>query len=388
MTFYRAFEDKYRGSRELIKSRLRVYLPCLLPFKEIYDDSNVLDIGCGRGEWLELMSEIGFNAVGVDLDDGMLKACKQLALNAVCKDALLALKELPDESQVVVSGFHIAEHLPFEILMAIVKEAKRVLKPAGLLILETPNAENIRVGTSYFYHDPTHIKPIPMLTLSFLTEYNGFIRNKILRLQEPEQTNDIISLYDVYCGVSQDYAIVAQKEANIEILSRFDEFFNKGFGISIETMCGLYEEQITEKLAHIEKIAKTAEVKAQNAEQAINSIYSSKSWKITAPFRSMVTLVKSVNQNIKNSLKHAIGKYLNKIENYPVLKSFTYKFIKYFPKVESRFKKFYVGYYLIKYPNETQYNQTGSFNFLPLTTHGEQIFNELKNEILSKGSKN
>ena len=72
--FYRAFEDKHRGSRELIKERLKAYLPFIEPFKNIYkkEELKVLDLGCGRGEWIELVSENGFKALGVDIDDGML----------------------------------------------------------------------------------------------------------------------------------------------------------------------------------------------------------------------------------------------------------------------------------------------------------------------------
>ena len=66
--FYRAFEDKHRGSRELIKERVSVYLPFVLPLKELYPDVSALDIGCGRGEWLELLKEKKFSAQGIDFD--------------------------------------------------------------------------------------------------------------------------------------------------------------------------------------------------------------------------------------------------------------------------------------------------------------------------------
>ncbi|MDX5935070.1 methyltransferase domain-containing protein [Acidithiobacillus thiooxidans] len=171
--FYRAFEDRYRGSRALIKSRVKVYLPFLYPLKALYPDTPVLDLGCGRGEWLELLGEEGFTAYGVDQDAGMLSACTELGLSVEQGDALEALRNLPDASQMVVSGFHIAEHVPFPILYEMVRETLRVLKPAGLLILETPNAENLVVGSSSFYLDPTHQRPLLPLLLSFLTPARG-----------------------------------------------------------------------------------------------------------------------------------------------------------------------------------------------------------------------
>jgi SAM-dependent methyltransferase len=197
--FYRAFEDVYRGTREEIKERLRVYLPFALHCQELYDECKILDLGCGRGEWLELMSENGFKAFGVDLDDGMLDACREKALHAEKKDALATLEQMPDESLVIVSGFHIAEHLSFTILQGVVEQSLRVLKPGGLLILETPNPENILVGAMSFYLDPTHLRPLPPQLLSFLPVFYGFERTKILRLQDSPKLrgSEKITILDV-----------------------------------------------------------------------------------------------------------------------------------------------------------------------------------------------
>jgi len=70
--FYRVFEEKFRGPRELIKTRLQIYLPFIEPLKEIYPNANGIDLGCGRGEWLELLGEHGFLVQGVDIDEQML----------------------------------------------------------------------------------------------------------------------------------------------------------------------------------------------------------------------------------------------------------------------------------------------------------------------------
>ena len=88
--FYRAFEDRYRGSREVIKSRLRTYQPFLGALLARYPGAPALDLGCGRGEWLELLTEQGFRARGVDLDAGMLAACLERGLDASHADALAA----------------------------------------------------------------------------------------------------------------------------------------------------------------------------------------------------------------------------------------------------------------------------------------------------------
>lgn len=245
MPFYRAFEDRHRGSRDLILERLDVYLPFITPLQQIYDECFVLDLGCGRGEWLQVLLQNGFSPMGVDLDEGMLEGCKALSLPAVQGDALEFLKNLPDESQVIVSGFHIAEHISFNDLKELVAQALRVLKPAGLLILETPNAENIVVGTQSFYLDPTHERPIPHLLLSFLTEYSGFFRSKLLRLQESSEvvTAPSMTLMSVLGGASPDYAIVAQKQALPDILEHFDAMFQKEYGLSLEVLAHRYDAE-------------------------------------------------------------------------------------------------------------------------------------------------
>ncbi|WP_414040092.1 class I SAM-dependent methyltransferase [Acidithiobacillus sp. M4-SHS-6] len=249
--FYRAFEDRHRGSRELIKNRVRVYLPFLYPLRALYPDGVVLDLGCGRGEWLQLLRDEGFAAHGVDQDVGMLSACASLGLRTERRDMLETLRSQPEASFMVVTGFHIAEHVPFPVLQELVAEALRVLKPAGLLILETPNAENLVVGSSSFYLDPTHQRPLPPLLLAFLTEYAGFLRNKILRLQEsPDLTapDAPVSLLQVLAGVSPDYAVVAQKEAAPADLARLDAPFAQEYGLTLADLAARYEAHLREEI--------------------------------------------------------------------------------------------------------------------------------------------
>ena len=255
--FYRAFEEKHRGSRELIKTRLQVYAPFVEPLKQIYESLQTIDLGCGRGEWLELLTQWGFDAHGVDIDDEMLGPSRELGLKVQLKDALDALHGLDDESQVVVSGFHIAEHIPFIDLQTLVQEALRVLKPGGLLILETPNPENILVGTTNFYLDPTHIRPIPPLLLSFLPEYYGFERVKILRLQEALDIQGAAStsLIDVLTGVSPDYSIVAQKSIAQEQLKMFAEPFSVEYGVTLNSLSEKYDQTNRKNPIALESVA-------------------------------------------------------------------------------------------------------------------------------------
>ena len=257
--FYRAFEDKHRGSLDVIKQRQRVYLPLVKPLLKQYPGAQTIDLGCGRGEWLELLGEQGFQPFGIDLDEGMLAECRLRGLSVRTQDALAALRELPDASQAIVSGFHFAEHIPFDVLQNVVQDALRVLLPGGLLILETPNPESILVGTSNFYLDPTHERPLPPLLMEFLPEYYGFHRTKILRLQEPANQSHERQpkIYDVFAGVSPDYAIVAQKAATAEVLMAVSHAFDKDVGVTLGDASARYDadihDAVTEPLAALDQ---------------------------------------------------------------------------------------------------------------------------------------
>lgn len=271
-SFYKAFEDQHRGSRELIKSRLEVYLPFVKQIQESHPNATALDLGCGRGEWLELLQDNQFSASGIDQDDGMLSACRSRGLNVQTGDAIAHLKSIPNDSLSIVSGFHIAEHLSLEDVQNLIKEALRALKPAGILILEAPNTENLVVGTSSFYLDPTHQRPLPAALLSFLAGHLGFARVKVLGVQESvplREEHGPTSLFAVLSGVSPDYAVIAQKSGDTAALANFDALFAKEYGLTLEALANRYQERFD-----------AMERKTQLLEARLNRI-----WGLLAPFK-------------------------------------------------------------------------------------------------------
>lgn len=293
--FYATFTDRHRGPRELVKSRLETgYLPFIEPLKQLYADCKALDLGCGRGEWLELLEEHGFEPHGIDLDEGMLTVCRERGFSVEKQDAIGAFRTLADESQVIVSGFHIIEHIPFEELQILVREAMRVLKPGGLMILETPNPENILVSTSGFFLDPTHQRPIPLHLLAFLSEYYGFARIKVLRLHESSglASKSAVTLLDVLGGVSPDYAIIAQKSCSEDQMAITGQPFTLEKGLTLDALAAQYDRQIDARIAQSEariteseaRIAQS-EARATQAEMEQQALFASRSWRITKPLR-------------------------------------------------------------------------------------------------------
>ena len=211
---YVEFEDKFRGERTDIKQRLSVYLPYLEKLSFRKEEIELVDVGCGRGEWLELLSDNGYKAHGIDLNKIMVATAQSLGFDVKAMDVIEYLKSLKDDSLNVITGFHIIEHLPFEVLMRMYEESYRVLKKGGMIIFETPNPENLLVAAHHFYTDPTHINPLVPITTEFLVQQCGFKNTEIKRLHKYGQYHTLIiknEFMEKHFNSEMDYAIIGYK---------------------------------------------------------------------------------------------------------------------------------------------------------------------------------
>lgn len=186
---YVEFEERFRGSSELIRARARIYLDLVREVAAGTADAPVVDLGCGRGDWLDLLRENGLVGIGIDNNQAFLHINRARGHTVIEADALQGLRDLPDRSVGAITGMHIAEHLPFEVLVALIDESLRVLRPGGLLALETPNPENLAVASCYFYLDPTHRNPLPPDALHWIVQARGFDCVRIERLREAREVN-------------------------------------------------------------------------------------------------------------------------------------------------------------------------------------------------------
>lgn len=217
-SLYVFLEDNLRGSREEIKRRLKVYLPIIKKADVGSKSFPILDIGCGRGEWLELLKDAGLYTIGLDLNRTMIKICKDRGFNVIQDEALSYLTSLSGDSVGAVTGFHLIEHYGFEFLIKLLEEILRVLKPGGLVILETPNPSNVLVGSCNFYLDPTHNKPLPSSLIKLVLESRGFNKVKIININPYSddlkiKNNDLemSKRFNEYFYGPQDYAVVGYK---------------------------------------------------------------------------------------------------------------------------------------------------------------------------------
>lgn len=171
-------ENLLPDSRESVKNGVQIYVDRLNSIYPVSERENlvVVDLGCGECEWVELLRENQYGAIGVDSNSRVVsKVRNTLPLIPIVESgALEYLRSCEDNSVDVLTSFHMVEHLELMELMELLRECKRVLKDDGILIAETPNPQNIMIATYYFNLDPTHKKPIPHELLSFIIQNAGF----------------------------------------------------------------------------------------------------------------------------------------------------------------------------------------------------------------------
>lgn len=165
---YVGFEDRYRGARESIRDRQRDYVPL---FENAAD---VLDIGCGRGEFLDLLREAGIPARGVDANPEMVAGCRAQGLEAITGDALASLEALPDGALGGLFSAQVVEHLQPDVLVRLIRVAWRKLRPGSTIAIETINPSCWLAFFETYLRDFTHVKPLHPETLRYLLAAGGF----------------------------------------------------------------------------------------------------------------------------------------------------------------------------------------------------------------------
>ncbi|WEJ58126.1 methyltransferase domain-containing protein [Devosia sp. FJ2-5-3] len=220
---YVAFENRFRGSTDEIARRQERYLPIFRATPPVVAGGTVLDIGCGRGEFLSLLKKHNFVPKGLDLNAAMVAEARARGHDVVEGDAIAWLEAHPEASLAAITGFHIVEHLPFKSLVRLMDSARRALMPGGIILFETPNPENLVVGACTFHYDPTHIRPLPPDYLGFIAEARGFAETRVIRkdedcdLDQPESGFAPTEINDWF-RQPPDYAVYARKPLENEAI--------------------------------------------------------------------------------------------------------------------------------------------------------------------------
>jgi len=209
--FYAAAADHFRGEVADIRRHVEGYLHFIDEAGAGTPEAPVLDIGCGRGEWLAALRDHHKLSYGIDLSDAAIDRCSRQGLPVTKADAIVHLEATPPGSLGAITGFHLIEHLTPDDRIAFALLALRCLRPGGVLILETPNPENLRVACVNFYFDQTHVCPIPALFLDFLLRYAGFDVQDPLYMAPTREGG-----YLPGWSPDQDYAIIAHRPVTQE----------------------------------------------------------------------------------------------------------------------------------------------------------------------------
>jgi len=210
---YALIEAPMRGEPQEIEARLAAYLPYAR--EAAATGRRVADLGCGRGEWLELLRREGIAAVGVDGNAAFAAQARAKGLSVAVADGLAWLRRQPPGSLGMVSLFHVVEHLPPATLWAWLTAAAAALAPGGFLLIETPNPENLQVAGYSFWLDPTHQRPLPPPLMTALVSAAGFEPVELLRHAPWPQATETDAAYPphlrklLFC--EQDYGLVARR---------------------------------------------------------------------------------------------------------------------------------------------------------------------------------
>jgi 2-polyprenyl-3-methyl-5-hydroxy-6-metoxy-1,4-benzoquinol methylase len=206
---YSRFAERFRGSEEYVKAGQQLYLTYFQGCR------NVLDIGCGRGEFLKMMREGGVPARGVELSAESVAICRTEGLDAQVADMYSYLAELPEGSLDGIFCSQVVEHLPPERLPELIRLCARCLAPGGVITIETPNPECLAIFATHFYLDPTHTRPVPHPLLMFYLEEFGVGNIEVRRLAPAKDSMPSLNslpedFRDAFFG-ALDYAVIGRK---------------------------------------------------------------------------------------------------------------------------------------------------------------------------------
>ncbi len=203
------FADRFRGSEERIREAQSMYIARFAGL------SDILDIGCGRGEFLEAAKAAGISARGIDQNEECVALCRSKDLAAETADLFEYLSALPDSSLGGIYCSQVIEHLPPSRLPELLPLAAAKVRRGGLVAFETPNPECLAIFATHFYLDPTHTRPVPAALMAFYLEEAGFGRIEVVRLSPAIEAIPALEtiaepLRSALFG-SLDYAIFAVK---------------------------------------------------------------------------------------------------------------------------------------------------------------------------------
>jgi glycosyltransferase involved in cell wall biosynthesis/ubiquinone/menaquinone biosynthesis C-methylase UbiE len=320
--YQRLNRDRFRGSEEKIRKRLESYSGVLKSTAEHFCNGTAIDLGCGRGEMLQQLALYFPKIIGIDSDSECIAECEAKKLSVIKGDIFQELRKIADASVSVITAIHIIEHLNKLEIEILIREINRVLAPGGIVIIETPNPENLYVSTNTFWLDRTHIAPIPHVFLEAALSVSQSLEVKIIRL--PNDGICAVPRNNLFSGlimsaVSMDYAAIGVKhnlDGSVENdLTKPLEQMRSSSGLSLHQVLAEVDNafiRLETKTEEVTKVIKSLDFLLRETTESRNALINSTSWRITKPVRLIGKLFGVAKNNFK---KKEEEKYTNTQSN-------------------------------------------------------------------------
>ena len=324
--FYFEFENKFRGSREIISDRLSMYDQLLDRIFKKNISHKAIDIGCGRGEWLQKMQNRVSECIGIESDKEMVEKCNQLGLDVIHGDAIDILSTFSKSSVDVITIFHVIEHLDRHQIHRLINRCQHVLKDNGVLLIETPSIDSILVSTNTFYLDPTHINHINPDYISFFLERNGFNKVKHYFINGgPLQRDNSMKITRILNGVAQDLFILATNSKEMtNILFTNSEEWESELALAPTTLqCAIeYDDELKKFLEKQDKIRLRLEEQNMILKNDLYNLRKELKYSLifSRNIAKFLKRIKSVLRPIKKYILYITNKSFNTLANIYILR--------------------------------------------------------------------
>ena len=386
--FYYDFEERFRGSRDEVISRLSSYDGLISYILQNCQKPKLLDIGSGRGEWIEKCSLNGIESTGIDINQDMISFCQKKGMNIISGDAINILKTLESDSFHIISSFHLVEHLKYDQIYELIIECFRLIKASGFIVFETPSIDNLQVSTRTFFLDPSHINPINPDSLVFFLENSGFTKAKYYFLNGTRNNNlsNFNGTQDLISGSAKDVSIIATKNNLLfEKESEWLRSFQLGFTTMenanlIDTYLNKSFLELNQSFLEQQEIIKNLQIRIENLEYQQSRLFNSKIARLYKKLKSLYMKIRKILKFlILNPCNILYGLILRNRSLFFVLKlvSKLLKFFK-FTSFSSKIKK--------KYQQVSQINHNSStsniflLKYFGTSNYASRIFEEIKSK--------
>jgi len=345
------FENKFRGPRELILERLKIYEP-ILKFIATSDRKPLaLDLGCGRGEFLDLCTQYGIEALGVDINEKNVNLVKSLGFKVYKDDILNFLRKQDSDLYNLVSLIHVIEHLEFSYILDLLKEVHRVLKNGGIFIIETPYVKSPLVAFN-FWIDPTHKRPIHPDLISFIGKVVGFSVIEVFPLTG-KRGKDAVSFMDLFYS-SPDVSVILVKNTDdkyyMQNIRNVLSELRSHASLDLEEVCARLTQEYNSwaeevrglgaALAQLTQRFDATNKEISDIKSRLDALWNSKPWRAYQFVGKTILKISNSKNKVKHIAIHTLKNIYEKLSRHPRLYTRIKRVLDRYPNIKNKLVNF------------------------------------------------